>query len=282
MPNKFNNAKELIHYLMSDEILHDHYFRGIKCKKERYPKIVREELIDFEQEILKKFMRKGLSYTNNSSNAFDLLSQAQHYGLPTRLVDWTENPLVALFFAINSSNKNHKPKILFLKKEKTIPIHEPMHSTSHGQLGLKTNNPIQEYIHFLNQLNNVDFLNNLLTINEINYEIDPSSIKTKIESKIKENKMVVILPNSSSQRLIRQSGIFFLPRKLDKSEIDLNYKASEVFEIEIDIHLRIEILDILKKLGINKQTLFNDLNSVCEMILDEIREIKLNFPRELL
>ena len=47
-------------------------------------------------------------------NKFDTLVKMQHFGLPTRLLDMTTNPLVALYFACENENEMASDSIVYI------------------------------------------------------------------------------------------------------------------------------------------------------------------------
>lgn len=61
-----------------------------------------EPLFNMEKRIMRRFIERSvplLDY-NPGEDEWEWMTLAQHHGLPTRLLDWTRNPLVAAFFAV--------------------------------------------------------------------------------------------------------------------------------------------------------------------------------------
>lgn len=90
---------------------HAHFiFRGeddignpLRPKYGRHNVSTWENSTDTEQKILEDFKRRGSPHVSvMPSNPWEWLAVAQHFGLATRLLDWTENPLVAAYFATTS------------------------------------------------------------------------------------------------------------------------------------------------------------------------------------
>jgi hypothetical protein len=94
----------------------DFLFRGQRRDLPLLPKItrlkLRGEISNIEKLIIDEFRRTSLPLSEfKPEDDWDLLSLAQHHGLPTRLLDWTYSALAALWFTVKDTPYKNDNKI---------------------------------------------------------------------------------------------------------------------------------------------------------------------------
>ena len=90
------------------------------------PKVARDwvlgpkRLLVSELSLMEQFKVRALPHvTVRPANDWEWVALAQHHGLPTRLLDWTRNPLVALYFACQGAH-DQDGAVYFAKRANEI------------------------------------------------------------------------------------------------------------------------------------------------------------------
>lgn len=248
-----------------DEVL---VFRGhSKRAYQLHPSVMRSpELVNAEDAMLRELVATHPAEFASDRTTLEQLARAQHYSLPTRLLDVSWNPLVALYFASNSHPGSTGEVIAFRVKKDQVKFYDSDTASCIANLAhLKPTErlsidltlppddfhrqlPIRRLLHFIG-----------VEKPHFQAEIVPGDL----------GRVVLVKPKRNSPRILVQAGAFLLFGMADSLDAT-PAPGITVERIMVNGNSKGDILKALDVVGINESTMFPEIDRAAKYIRDKV------------
>lgn len=239
------------------------------------PSIYRNDgLINNEDKIFREIILRCPDDFEDNTVTFQKLVKMQHYSLPTRLLDITENSLTALFFACQDSNtdgevlifKIHKDDVKYFDSDTVSVLSNISKLSSSFEVLQNSSNNITEF----NKQENIELL-----LHEIQQE---KHFFSPVINPVHINSVLCVKPKLDNQRIIRQEGAFFLFGIENNKKNCANFPIDKIYypnaeRLIINASKKENILKQLKRLGINNSSVFPEIDNIAKDIKETYEEV---------
>lgn len=244
------------------------YFRGhSKLSFELKPSIYRNKgWIANEATMFKEVILRCPDDFAGGMSTFQALVRMQHYGLPTRLLDLTANPLVALYFACQPGIDNDEDADVIAFDFDVNQVKYFDSDTVNVIANLSRRPPDFR----VPNIDGIDEFNADGAIKLLLHDIRQD--RPNFEPKIRREHLLSVIcvrPRLENPRIIRQDGAFLLfgcdIQKTMPATLPVEAVAARLV---INRDKKKFLIDQLAKLGISKATLFPEIDQVASHVKD--------------